>query len=126
MWLNLLDYFLTVLHLLIIGLNLLGWIWPTTRRLHLWCVLMTAASWLGLGIWFGIGYCPLTDWQWQVKSKLGETDLPNSFIKYWIDRMAGIDADPVTIDVATAISFALVFLIAIYHNILKKRKPKSS
>ncbi|GAB3217835.1 hypothetical protein GCM10027454_02790 [Algoriphagus aestuariicola] len=87
---------------------------------------MTAASWLGLGIWFGIGYCPLTDWQWQVKSKLGETDLPNSFIKYWIDRMAGIDADPVTIDVATAISFALVFLIAIYHNILKKRKPKSS
>ena len=122
MWLNLLDYFLTSLHLLIIGLNLLGWIWPATRRLHFWCVLLTAASWLGLGIWFGIGYCPITDWQWQVKSKLGETDLPNSFIKYWIDRLADIDADPVTIDVVTAIAFALVFLLAVYHNIFKKRE----
>ena len=122
MWLYLLDHFLTALHLLIIGFNLLGWIWPVTRRLHLWCVLLTAASWLGLGIWFGIGYCPLTDWQWQVKSKLGETDLPNSFIKYWVDKVAGIDADPVLIDVITAIAFAIVFLLAIYHNILKKRK----
>ena len=122
MWLNLLDYFLTFLHLLIIGLNLSGWIWPATRRLHLWCVSLTAASWLGLGIWFGIGYCPITDWQWQVKSKLGETDLPNSFIKYWVDQVAGIDSDPVTIDVVTAISFAIVFLLAIYHNFLKKRK----
>ncbi|WP_026966814.1 DUF2784 domain-containing protein [Algoriphagus terrigena] len=122
MWLNLLDYFFTALHLLIVGFNLLGWIWPATRRLHLWCVLLTAASWLGLGIWFGIGYCPLTDWQWQVKSKLGETDLPNSFIKYWVDKVAGIDSDPVLIDVITAIAFAIVFLLAIYYNILKKRK----
>lgn len=122
MWLNLVDHFLTALHLLIIGLNLFGWIWPATRRLHLWCVLLTAASWLGLGIWFGIGYCPLTDWQWQVKSKLGETDLPNSFIKYWIDKVVGIDADAGTIDVVTAISFAIVFLLAIYYNILKKGK----
>ena len=122
MWLNLVDHFLTALHLLIIGLNLFGWIWPATRRLHLWCVLLTAASWLGLGIWFGIGYCPLTDWQWQVKSKLGETDLPNSFIKYWVDKVAGIDADPVLIDVITAITFVLVFLLAIYYNILKKGK----
>ncbi len=125
MWLHLLDYFFTTLHLLIIGLNLLGWIWPATRRLYLWCILLTAASWLGLGIWFGIGYCPITDWQWQVKSKLGETELPNSFIKYWVDKVAGMDADPVVIDVVTAITFVVVFLLAVYHNILKKRKPES-
>jgi hypothetical protein len=122
MWLNLLDYFFTSLHLLIIGLNLLGWIWPATRRLHLWCVLLTAASWFGLGIWFGIGYCPITDWQWQVKSKLGETDLPNSFVKYWVDQIAGIDSDPAVVDVTTAVIFAIVFLLAIYHHIRKRRK----
>ncbi|GAA0878814.1 hypothetical protein GCM10009119_17820 [Algoriphagus jejuensis] len=125
MRLYLLDYFLTSLHLLIIGFNLLGWIWPATRRLHLWCVLLTAASWLGLGIWFGIGYCPITDWQWQVKSTLGEKDLPNSFIKYWVDKATGVDADPFVIDVVTALTFAVVFLLAIYHNFRKKWKAES-
>src|SRR5450756_437447 len=78
--LRLLDIFLTFFHLIIIGFILFGWIWPATRKMHFICVLATAASWLLLGLWFGVGYCPVTDWQWQVKAKLGEHDLPASFI----------------------------------------------
>lgn len=48
--LKLLDFLLTIFHLLIIGFNLLGWIWPKTRKLHLVCVLITTACWLGLVI----------------------------------------------------------------------------
>ncbi len=83
--LALLDVLFTLLHLLIIGFNLFGWIWPATRKLHLWCAGATAFSWLILGIWFGLGYCPITDYQWQIKEKLGEQNLPNSFIKYYAD-----------------------------------------
>ncbi len=118
--LTLLDIFFTLLHWLIIGFNLLGWIWRATLKLHLYSVLLTAASWLVLGIWYGIGYCPITDWQWQVKTKLGEQNLPNSFVKYQADKLTGVDFNPATIDTITAISFAFVTLLSIYLNIRRK------
>jgi hypothetical protein len=80
--LRLADISLTVLHLVVIGFNLFGWIWPRTRRAHLIVVAATAFCWLVPGIRFGIGYCPITDWQWQVKAKLGEHHLPPSFITW--------------------------------------------
>ncbi len=122
MWLHLLDAFYTLLHLLVIGFNLLGWIWRATRRWHLYSVLLTAASWLVLGIWYGIGYCPITDWHWAVKARLGEEDLPNSFIKYSVDKLAGIDSDPAWIDTVTAVSFGAVFLIALCLNFFWKKR----
>ncbi|SFB81514.1 Protein of Unknown function [Parapedobacter composti] len=122
--LKLLDVFYTLLHLLIIGFNLTGWVWQATRRLHLYSVLATAGSWLLLGIWYGIGYCPITDWQWQVKAKLGERDLPNSFIKYQVDKLTGADVDAAVIDTTTAVSFAAVALISFYLNIVRWRKRR--
>ncbi len=119
MWLPILDSFYTLLHLLIIGFNLVGWAWPATRRWHLYGVLLTAASWLVLGIWHGIGYCPITDWQWEVKTHLGEHNLPSSFIKYQLDKLMGIESDPVWIDTITAVSFGVVFFIALYLNFCK-------
>lgn len=118
-WLNALDIFYTLLHFVIIGFNLLGWIWKTTRQLHLYAVLLTAGSWLVLGFWFGLGYCPITDWQWTVKMKLGEHDLPNSFIKYQADKLMGRDFSPIIIDWVTAITFTAVTVLAIYFRITK-------
>lgn len=122
--LTLLDGFFTLLHLSVIGFNLLGWIWKATRRLHLYCVLLTAGSWLLLGIWYGIGYCPFTDWQWQVKNKLGEHNLPNSFIKYQVDKLTGADFNPTVIDIATGASFTVVALLSIYLNITMRKKRR--
>ncbi|WP_257670400.1 DUF2784 domain-containing protein [Parapedobacter tibetensis] len=121
-WLKILDGCFTLLHLLIIGFNLLGWIWKTTRRLHLYSVLVTAGSWLLLGIWYGIGYCPITDWQWQVKTKLGEQNLPNSFVKYQLDKLTGANIDSSLVDLITAISFAIVTLLSIYLNIINRKR----
>ena len=115
------DTLYTILHLVIIGFNLFGWIWRRTRRAHLVLVILTALSWFVLGIWYGMGYCPITDWQWDVKRRLGERDLPNSFIKYFADRITGADIDASIVDGATVICFLLVFVISIYLNF--KRHP---
>ncbi|MCD4791284.1 MAG: DUF2784 domain-containing protein, partial [Bacteroidales bacterium] len=74
-----LDTFFVVFHTALIIFNLFGWIWKPTRRLNLITLLLTGASWFILGIFYGIGYCPLTDWHWQVLHKLGIYDVPNSY-----------------------------------------------
>lgn len=117
-----LDIFLTFVHLIIIGFNLFGWIWPATRKMHFICVLATASSWFLLGLWFGVGYCPVTDWQWQVKAKLGEHDLPASFIKYYADKIIGKNISSSFIDLVTAICFAVAALLSIYVNFIKKNR----
>ena len=123
MGLYLLDIFLTFLHLAVIGFNLFGWIPRRWRKVHFASILITAGSWFILGIWFGTGYCPITEWQWQVKTKLGETNLPASFIKYYADKLAGRSFNPSFINTVTAVCFAAAALISIYVNFVgKKRK----
>ncbi len=119
--LKFLDIFLTFAHLALIGFNLFGWIWPKTRKAHLITVAATAFSWFILGIWFGWGYCPITDWQWKVKEKLGETNLPNSFIKYYADKISGKNIDPPIVDTATLISFLIVIVLTVYLNFFKRK-----
>lgn len=121
---NIFDFVFTLFHLLIVGFNLLGWIWPSTRKLHFFLVLFTAGSWLLLGIWYGVGYCPVTDWQWQIKAHMGETNLPNSFIKYFADKVTGKDISADFIDAATAICFAIVAVLSVYLNFF--RRPSRS
>lgn len=119
-----LDFLLTLLHLLIVGFNLLGWIWPATRRAHFIVVVVTASCWLLLGIWYGIGYCPLTDWQWQLKEHLGEQGLPNSFIKYMVDKVSPVEVSSDTIDILTAGGFAIAAFLSVYLNFFRKKQRK--
>src|SRR4030095_4497662 len=99
------DIFFTILHLAIIGFNLFAWIWKKTRRALLIVAGITLLCWFLLGIWYGWGYCPITDWQWQVKEKLGETNPPNSFVKYFADKQTGKNFSPTLIDNITLYSF---------------------
>ncbi|HEX6190937.1 MAG TPA: DUF2784 domain-containing protein [Chitinophagaceae bacterium] len=121
-----LDIFYTLIHLAIIGFNLLGWIWPRTRKAHLIVVAATAASWFILGIWFGWGYCPVTDWQWNVKEKLGERDLPSSFITYIAEKATGKDFSDGFVNIITLIVFLVIILITIYLNFFAKRGRRVS
>ena len=125
MGLRLLDSLLTVLHFVIIGFNLFGWIWKPLRKLHLVCILVTAACWFLLGIWFGIGYCPLTDWQWHIKEKLGEHNLPGSFIEYYAGKISGKPISTPLVNSITAVCFTLAALLSIYVNLLKMRFARS-
>jgi hypothetical protein len=117
----LLDIFLSFLHFIIIGFNLLGWIWPSTRKLHLITISATAFSWFGLGIFFGWGYCPITEWEWNVKARLGETHLPNSFIKYYADKITGKDINATLIDNFTLGFFLTAIILSVYFNFFKKK-----
>jgi hypothetical protein len=119
-----LDLFYTFLHLAIIGFNLFAWIFPRLRKAHLISVGITAACWFILGIWYGWGYCPVTDWQWDVKEKLGEQNLPNSFIKYFADKISGSDINASLIDTVTLISFIVVILLSLYFNFFQKKQAR--
>ena len=96
--LALLDVLFLILHSGLVLFNLTGWIWRRTRRLHLLVIGLTVLSWFGLGLFYGWGYCPCTDWHWDVKRALGETGLPNSYVKYYLDRLSGFSWDPPVVD----------------------------
>jgi len=117
-----LDKFLIFFHTFLILFNLFGWIWQRTRKLNLISLLFVAFSWLILGIWYGVGYCPLTDLHWHIKLLIGETNLPYSYIKYLVDFYFNTDSNPILIDYITAILFILSLIISFYLNILQKYK----
>ncbi len=105
------DALFVVFHTALIVFNVLGWAWRRTRRLHLITISATLLSWFGLGVAYGWGYCPLTDWHWQIKRALGETALPASWIKYYLDRITGIDWSAGVVD-ALVVCSALGALVA--------------
>ena len=116
MWLHALDILYWWAHVLVISFNLIGWIWAKTRKLHLIIVGLTLGSWLILGIWYGLGYCFLTDWHWQVKRQLGQMNLPNSFITFLLNNQLGFQLSPGIVDLWTGILFSVVVLISLYLN----------
>jgi hypothetical protein len=111
-----LDYGLAVFHCALVLFNLTGWIWAATRRIHLIVIGLTFLSWFGLGVLYGWGYCPCTDWHWQVKHALGETELPYSYVKYYADRLTGLDWDPLIIDAAVLALGVLALILSLWMN----------
>ena len=119
--LPLLDILLTILHFVVILFNLFAWTVPSLRKAHFVGVLLTAGSWLVLGIWYGLGYCPITEWQWRIKEQLGETNLPGSFVKYYADKWSGRDIDAGLVNWVTAISFGLAVVLSVYFNFFHRK-----
>ena len=101
-----------VLHTSWIAFNCLGWMWRRTRRWHLAAVSLTALSWVGLGVRYGWGYCPLTDWHWEVRARLGHHD-PPSYIQLLIREVSGIDLGPIAADALAVITLAAVTLLSV-------------
>jgi hypothetical protein len=118
--LRLLDLLLTLVHLLIIGFNLFGWIFPRARKFHLAFIILTALSWFVLGIWYGIGYCPVTDWQWRIKEQLGEQHLPPSFITYFAEKIFQTEFSDALVNTLTLVLFLAAAVVSIYLNFFRK------
>lgn len=122
MW-KFLDIFFTVFHSCLVIFNLFGWIWKKTRRLNLYCLLLTAGSWLILGIFYGLGYCPLTDWHFQVLRKLGYTELPDSYLSFLFTRLTGLPIDQSLVDTVTLWGLVIALAISLYLNLRQWLKP---
>jgi hypothetical protein len=79
-----------VFHTAWIAFTCLGWISRRTRPWQIATLALTALSWFGLGMWYGWGYCPCTDWHWQIRTRLGYDD-PPSYVQLLIREITGID-----------------------------------
>jgi hypothetical protein len=116
-----LDQFFLFFHLGIVLFNLFGWIPRKTRRWNLGLLLLTGASWFVLGLFYGIGYCPLTDWHWHVLERLGRTNLPDSYMKYILRRATGVNLSDSLVDTATATGFFTALACSIAVNLADRR-----
>jgi len=126
MFYRILDIFFVVFHTSVILFNLFGWIWRKTRKYNLILLVITGASWLILGLIVGtLGYCPLTDWHFDVLEKLGVTDLPSSYVKYLADRLTGLDFDSTFVDKVTLYVFFAALGLSLFLNIRDFKKKKT-
>lgn len=121
-WYHCLDYFFLIFHSILTLFNLLGWIWKKTRLANFITLMLTGFAWFGLGLFYGIGYCPLTDWHWTVLEKLGNHDLPYSYLKYLIDRLTGLDVNAQLVEVSTVVGFFIALIMSVYLNFFRKKK----
>ena len=117
---RLLDIFFLVFHSAFILFILFGWIFPKTRRANLIAIALTAISWFGLGIFYGIGFCFCTEWHWQVRMKLGDYSMPASYTKFLADSITGLDFNATLIDAITGIGFFLALTCSLITNFSKR------
>ncbi len=117
-----LDVIFHILHLSIILINLTFWMSFRTLKIAQATVSLTMVSWLGFGFFYGFGYCFLTDWQWQVKEKLGQTNLPASYIKYVLDLITGMNWNPELVDRMALVGLSFSVLGCLIQTIRKIRK----
>ena len=118
-----LDYFLSCFHLFFLFFNLFGWI--LSVRWHLLCVGSTAFSWIGLGVYYGWGYCFLTDWHWRIKESLGEIHLPASYISYILSKYLRLKVSDEWINLTSAVVFPAVFILSVMLNVRARKRSSS-
>ena len=126
---HILDYFFLVFHFALILFVLFGWIWKRLRVYNLILILLVFASWTLLGIWYGFGYCPFTDWHWQVLRELGQTGLPSSYVSYLFQRILNLELSQTFVDWLTGGLAVLAFVLSLIFNVrdfLRRKKSSDS
>jgi len=112
-----LDIGFFAFHISLILFNLLAWIWRKTRKWHLMSLLLIVISWFGLGIFYGWGYCFVTDWHWNVRRQIGLEVNSNSYIHFLILETTGIDLSEALVDQVTLITFFILLFISLFLNV---------
>lgn len=59
-----------------------------------------------------------------MKIKLGETDLPNSYIKHLIDTITGWDVNAQMVDVVAMVFFVLAVICSVCINVRDRNRGK--
>jgi hypothetical protein len=112
-WLNA-GFF--VVHTAWIGFICLGWIARATRQWQIAAAMLTTLSWFGLGFWYGWGYCPCTDWHWEVRSRMGLVD-PPSYVQLLIREVTGIMIEPGVADALAFVTLATATLLSVMFTV---------
>ncbi len=112
------DYMLHMFHLSIIFICIVGWMFEPTHTLHLLVIVLVAISWFGLGKFFGYGYCILTDAQWRVKRKIGQGLYTESYVKYILDKVTGLNIDRKITDSLTLYIYVGAMVLSLTVNFI--------
>lgn len=116
------NAFFFIFHIALILFNLFGWIPKRLRKWNLVTLSLTAFSWFVLGIFYGFGYCFLTDWHWNIREKLGYSTDSNSYIHFLITELLGVSIRENVVDIFTAAFFFAAFAMSVYVNARNRRK----
>jgi hypothetical protein len=119
-----LNVFFFVFHTCWVIFNSVGWIWKQTRKWHLVTIAVTAFCWFVLGFWYGWGFCPCTEWHWQIRSRMGYHD-PDSYMQLLFDKILGLHLPAILVDSITVGVFILTIILSIWLNIKDYLKQKS-
>jgi len=112
------DYLLHMVHLSVMFVCVVGWMFEPTRILHLAVIILVAVSWFGLGKFFGYGYCVLTATQWRVKRKLGQEPHTESYVKYIFDKITGRDIDKKITDQLILYTYVAAVILSLAVNFI--------
>jgi len=118
---KLLDIFFTFFHSLLIVFNVSGWAIKPLRRLNLITLGITGFSWFVVGIFYGIGYCPLTEWHFNILEKLGHRGLPDSYIVFLIQRLTSLKINQELANPLIIVIFFMALFTSITLNYLGLR-----
>lgn len=121
---KLLDLLFVAFHSALILFNLFGWLFRRTRRLNLLTLVLTGLSWTVLGIFYGFGYCPFTDWHWQVLEELERPARQTSYVQYLLERVAGVEVTAGTADTLTLVVFGASLAASLYMNFIFDRRKR--
>lgn len=80
---------------------------------------VTAVSWFLFGIWYGWGYCILTDWHWEVRRILGQEIRSHSYVQFLIRRLTGLELETALVDTAVMYTFFVLMVLTIVVNLRK-------
>lgn len=117
-----LNIFFFIFHTSLMVFIIFGWMWKKTRLANLVVVLLTTFSWFILGIWYGFGFCPSTEWHWQVRMKLGYYDMPNSYTKFLVDSLTGLEASQKLVDIMAVLFLVMALSASVFTNTRDWRK----
>ncbi|MFO7935975.1 MAG: DUF2784 domain-containing protein [Bacteroidales bacterium] len=118
-----LDIFFTAFHTFLVLFNMFGWIWKKTRLLNLISILLTGGSWVILGIFYGFGFCPLTEWHFNALQRLGYTNLPDSYLSFLFTRLSGIKLEQSLVDAFTTGGLIVALIISLVLNFRDRFRP---
>ena len=124
LFLRIANTFFYVFHTVLIIFNLFGWILKRTRKFNLITLLLTFGSWVLLGIWKGWGYCFLTDWHYEVLRRLGEHNLPNSYIAFLIKKITGWVPNAELVNFFTLAMAVLALSCSLWANLISRRRKR--
>lgn len=121
-----LNVLLFALHGGLVVFNVVGWAWRRTRRLNLLTLLLTLASWTLMGLWFGVGYCVLTDLHWRVRAAMGIHETAGSYLALLVRVVTGWKPPAALVNPVAATVFVFALGMSVGLNVRDRRWTRSA